>query len=571
MASSIKDRIMKLGTLLGLLLAAATTALSAENSGPATQPAKADVATDWPQYRGPTRDGIAPAGPKLLDTWPKEGPKLLWKSEPLWPGKGVKSGCGSIAVAGGRAFVFAYVTRKVGKVVIHSADLIEAGWVEGVPDDLAKKVEDARTSPANPRWNKQGAEQAACIKEFIAGLDPEQARKYGPWIQRRLTWTGHPVNNGMLSWATLTKLAAVVDQEFASFEELEKRLGGAWGWQRGTGNSLDVTLTNRAISFLDTIICLDASSGKEIWRKEFPGAPVHYDEGLFTWVGASSTPTVADGMCYVTGSAGFYCLSAKDGATVWQAKTKFSNSSPLVVNGVVYVTTPEAAAYDAKTGQVLWCQPELKIVNSSFVPWTSGGKNRLLITANGGTYSRPQGATYCLDPANGKELWRAGGSAFSTPVLAGADTMVVNGGQTTAFKITPAKTERLWGTPNAGDPRGAGPLVYQDHVYLAGSCHSGGALSCLDLKTGEKKWNPHTFCAESSSPVLTDGKIIAAIEEDEGSFYILMYRAAPEKFEELGRFNPHMVAGDSPAIVGGKMYLRLQDCIACYDLTASAK
>ena len=559
---------MKLGTFLTALLVAVTSA-SAGGDSPATQPAKAEVATDWPQYRGPTRDGIAPAGPKLLDSWPKDGPKLLWKSAPLWPDKGVKTGCGSVAVAGGKAFAFAYITRKIGKVVIHAPDLIDAGWMDGVPDDLAKKVEEARTSPANPRWNKQGAEQAACIKEFIAGLDPEQARKYGDWIQRRLTWTGHPVNNGMLSWATLTKLAGVVDQEFASFEELEKRLGGAWGWQRGTGNSLDVTLTNRAISFLDTIICLDAATGKEVWRKEFPGAPVHYDEGLFSWVGASSTPTVADGKCYVTGSAGFYCLSVTDGAVVWQAKTKFSNSSPLVANGVVYVTTPEATAYDAKTGQVLWCQPDLKIVNSSFTPWAAGGKNHLLITANGGTYSRPPGVTFCLDPANGKTLWTAWGSSFATPVIAGADTLLVNSGETTAFKMTPAKAEKLWGTPNAGDPRGAGPLIFQDHVYLAGSCHSADALSCLDLKTGAKTWKLRKYCAESSSPVLADGKIIAPIEEDEGSFFVVMYPASPDKYEEVGRFNPHVVAGSSPAIAGGKMYLRLQDCVACYDLTAN--
>ena len=291
---------------------------------------------------------------------------------------------------------------------------------------------------------------------------------------------------------------------------------------------------------------------------------MHHDEGLFWWVGASGTPAIADGNCYVQGSAGFYCLSAKDGSVVWQAKTKFSNSSPLVINGVVYVTTPEATAFDALTGKVLWRQPYLTIISGSFTPWASGGTNHLLITANGGTYSTPQGATYCLNPADGKELWRAWGSAFAMPVMAGTDTLVVCA--TMAYKISHERAEKLWSTPSAGDPRGAGPLVFRDHVYLAGACHSGGALSCLDLKTGTKEWNPRNFCAESSSPILADGKIIAPIEEDEGSFFMVMYRATPEKFEELGRFNPHAVAGASPAIADGKLYLRLQDCVACYDL-----
>ena len=36
-------------------------------------------ATDWPQWRGPARNGIS-LEQGLLATWPKEGPKLLWKS-----------------------------------------------------------------------------------------------------------------------------------------------------------------------------------------------------------------------------------------------------------------------------------------------------------------------------------------------------------------------------------------------------------------------------------------------------------------------------------------------------------
>ena len=77
--------------------------------------------------------------------------------------------------------------------------------------------------------------------------------------------------------------------------------------------------------------------------------------------------------------------------------------------------------------------------------------------------------------------------------------------------------------------------------------------------------------AESSSPILADGKIFALPEENEDSLFVLMYRATPEKFEELGRFNPHAGPGASPSIVGGKLYLRLQDSIACYDLRAEGQ
>ena len=36
------------------------------------------AAADWPQWRGPQRNGVA-TETGLLKEWPKEGPKLLWK------------------------------------------------------------------------------------------------------------------------------------------------------------------------------------------------------------------------------------------------------------------------------------------------------------------------------------------------------------------------------------------------------------------------------------------------------------------------------------------------------------
>lgn len=37
-------------------------------------------ATDWPQFLGPTRDGVY-AGDDLADAWPKEGPPVVWQKE----------------------------------------------------------------------------------------------------------------------------------------------------------------------------------------------------------------------------------------------------------------------------------------------------------------------------------------------------------------------------------------------------------------------------------------------------------------------------------------------------------
>jgi len=62
---------------------------------------------DWPQWRGPNRDGHS-AATGLLTKWPEGGPKLLWKIDKLGPG------FGSPALAGGRLFILGSTTEDDG-------------------------------------------------------------------------------------------------------------------------------------------------------------------------------------------------------------------------------------------------------------------------------------------------------------------------------------------------------------------------------------------------------------------------------------------------------------------------
>ncbi|GIW78343.1 MAG: polyvinyl alcohol dehydrogenase [Gemmatales bacterium] len=58
---------------------------------------RASSQTEWPQFRGPNRDGISP-DKGLLKKWPEGGPRLIWKAT------GLGSGYSSVAVAGGKVF-----------------------------------------------------------------------------------------------------------------------------------------------------------------------------------------------------------------------------------------------------------------------------------------------------------------------------------------------------------------------------------------------------------------------------------------------------------------------------------
>jgi len=58
---------------------------------------------DWPQWRGPQRNGVLLSGPALANAWSVEGPTKIWESEPI-PSDD-EGGHGSVVFADGRVYV----------------------------------------------------------------------------------------------------------------------------------------------------------------------------------------------------------------------------------------------------------------------------------------------------------------------------------------------------------------------------------------------------------------------------------------------------------------------------------
>jgi outer membrane protein assembly factor BamB len=91
--------------------------LSCSVADPTTEPGSSTA--DWPQFRGVKRDNVSP-DKGLLSSWPRSGPKLLWK------GTGVGQGFSSVSVVGdkvftmgdkgGASYVFA-LNRATGKLL----------------------------------------------------------------------------------------------------------------------------------------------------------------------------------------------------------------------------------------------------------------------------------------------------------------------------------------------------------------------------------------------------------------------------------------------------------------------
>ena len=106
--------------------------------------------------------------------------------------------------------------------------------------------------------------------------------------------------------------------------------------------------------------------------------------------------------------------------------------------------------------------------------------------------------------------------------------------------------------------------------YLYGYSDGAGWV-CQDWETGQLQWNERDKLRKGTIGY-ADGKFICV---DETSGEVVMIKASPEGWDELGRFTlspqserrkPSGRIWVHPVIANGKLYLRDQEIIHCYDI-----
>jgi hypothetical protein len=134
----------------------------------------------------------------------------------------------------------------------------------------------------------------------------------------------------------------------------------AWEAQVGVGYSA-VAVTNGKVytagnfnKDTDALSCLDAASGKQLWRHEYPEplAPKFYSGGC------SATPTVHDGKVYFASKSGkVFCLNADTGKVIWNKEFGrkpptwgFASSALIRGKAVIFNAGSSGMAYDKDSG-----------------------------------------------------------------------------------------------------------------------------------------------------------------------------------------------------------------------------
>lgn len=324
------------------------------------------------------------------------------------------------------------------------------------------------------------------------------------------------------------------------------------------------------------VMALNELDGKTIWSTK-----IGPSGGYGGFDGSRGTPAVADDqVCALNQHGDLVCLETAEGKEVWRKSlTKdFGGSTPNwgysespLIEGDKVLCTPGGqkgaiVALNRKTGDTVWQSKEFtdSAHYSSLVPATIAGQRQVI--------QLTEKSVVGISVADGKVLWRADrqGKVAVVPMPVYADNQVfVTSGYgigCDAFKISKAtdgfKTEQVYQNKDMVNHHG-GVILMNGYIY--GFSDSKGWV-CMDFKTGQVAWsNPGVG---KGSIAYVDGHFY--IRGEAGNGPVALIEASSTAYTEKGRFDqPDRSNKNSwthPAIVNGKLYIRDQGLLLCYDI-----
>jgi outer membrane protein assembly factor BamB len=346
--------------------------------------------------------------------------------------------------------------------------------------------------------------------------------------------------------------------------------------------------------------------------------------------GPGCTPTVDGDRLYVVGMGGdVACLGTDKGEILWrrsftkdfggQVPMWSYRESPLVDGDKVICTPggPEAVlvALDKATGETIWKtkSPETgseasrpEAARPEARPEAPPGRERGGFRGGFGGFGRGagSGAAYSspiaidvdgqrqyvqltaktvggISATDGKFLWQydapANGMGIncSTPLfhdglLFAATAYGAGGGAVKVNKEADGKfvAEEVYFSKRIQNHHG-GMVVVDGALYGDNGGNGGGNLLCLDFATGEVLWDERSKGrASKGSIAYADGCIYYRGEDGT----LLLIEPNKKEYVERGRFKQadrtRSPAWAHPVIANGKLYVRDQDSLYCYDIAA---
>ena len=355
-----------------------------------------------------------------------------------------------------------------------------------------------------------------------------------------------------------------------------------WKLSVGAGASSMVVSQGRLYTMgnvgdADVVYCLDAATGRELWRHSYP-CPL--EKRSFEG-GTAGTPTVDGNRLFTLGHKGdLFALDAATGNVVWSNNLvkDFKGvppqwgfaGSPLIEGNQVIVDCggdgSSTIALDKKTGTLAWKAGDDRAGYSSPVPWTWNSKRALLLFK--------ARALVALEAATGAELWRFPWKTSydvnaASPIAVGDKVMISSGYGTGAalLQARPQDPVVVWQNKDLCNQMNSSVLLGGQLYGISGNAGPGATLNCLEWATGALKWSAKGIgCGALTA---ADGKLIVLTEKGD----LVIAAASPAGFQELSR-TPVLAerCWVAPVISGGRIYCRSNaGTLVCLDVRASGK
>lgn len=245
-----------------------------------------------------------------------------------------------------------------------------------------------------------------------------------------------------------------------------------------------------------------------------------------------------------------------DGKLLWQTKVsdyvlhQGYGSSPAVFGPLALFAADNkgggaVAGLGRATGKIVWKNARPKLPNyASPIVLEAGGAPRLFLSGTD--------LVAALDPLTGKKYWEVPGSTEEcvTSIVADGKRVFTSGGypKNHVAAYDAATGKEIW--RNGTRVYVPSMLCQAGHLYAV---QDAGTAVCWDSATGKEKWRGRLAGTFSSSPVLVGGLIFATNEAG----LTFLFKASPDKFELVGKNKLGDEVMATPAVCGGRIYMRL--------------
>ncbi len=327
----------------------------------------------------------------------------------------------------------------------------------------------------------------------------------------------------------------------------------------------------------ELLFCFDAETGRKLWSVPI-GEMLQNRWGD----GPRATPTIDGDRVYTLGGQGvLLCVDAASGKTIWKKhlvedfggrRPNWGYTESVLIDGEQLVCSPGAGdaavvALNKHTGATIWSCGEMeKAVHYSSIIRIESPPTYVKLTVS---------EVVGLDTQTGDVRWRVefpGRTAvIPTPVYGDGHIFVTAGygAGCKLIRVEGGRAKEVYANKNMKNHHG-GVLLLDGRIY---GYSDGGGWMCLDLQSGDIVWKERKALPKGAV-TYADGRLYC-LGERKGT--VVLAGAGPNGWKEFGRFvlepqskirSPSGRIWTHPVVSNGKLYLRDQEYLYCYDVAA---